>query len=400
MHIDVLKYFLLNIPNPPTKLPRALPFLPPPLTGREVRRHRAKLMRPVVLLLDGGIGHELKRRGVKPELEGLGAIDDDLFVASALACLTNAAEVIEIHARYIASGCDVITTNSFVMTPHNLRQLDPVEVDLTTLVEAAIDCALEARKREGCERSVRIAGSIPGPLEESYLDATSTDDATAIAIYRELISIHASRVDLLLFETVASVRELTNILDALLRFSPSTLPPVWISMTVEDVADVSPNRGVRLRSGDELRAAARCVVASGACVEALLINCSAPTSCLLALEELQGLRTAGGQGTPLLLGAYANGFRTSTSEWLAAAAEGGEQPHDRFVKANPGDYDEEGLVTPAAYARHVGAWLARVEGLAIVGGCCGTSPDHMRELARLQKEERCVAAGVAADRGS
>jgi S-methylmethionine-dependent homocysteine/selenocysteine methylase len=44
-----------------------------------------------------------------------------------------------------------------------------------------------------------------------------------------------------------------------------------------------------------------------------------------------------------------------------------------------GDY-QDGVITPEAYARFAGGWLAA--GASIVGGCCGVGPEHIRELKR------------------
>lgn len=62
-----------------------------------------------LIILDGGMGHELKLRGVS----------DGSFLAGVMAnennCDTNNNNVVEsIHKDYLAVGCDVITTNSFV----------------------------------------------------------------------------------------------------------------------------------------------------------------------------------------------------------------------------------------------------------------------------------------------
>jgi S-methylmethionine-dependent homocysteine/selenocysteine methylase len=43
-----------------------------------------------------------------------------------------------------------------------------------------------------------------------------------------------------------------------------------------------------------------------------------------------------------------------------------------------GEYDSDGLVTPAAYLNHARQWVA--DGADIVGGCCGVGPQHMRLL--------------------
>lgn len=82
-------------------------------------------------------------------------------------------------------------------------------------------------------------------------------------------------------------------------------------------------------------------------------------------------------------GAYANGFQTTTSEWLAHTAEQGSQEGDVQWVVQPAEqYDEEGVILPAAYAAHAAQWVA--QGASLVGGCCGCSPavvDHLKKIA-------------------
>lgn len=122
-----------------------------------------------------------------------------------------------------------------------------------------------------------------------------------------------------------------------------------------------------LRDGTAVQKAAAQMVQLGH-VEALLVNCCAPGSVTAALPELRG---AAGHRR---LGAYANGFRNTTSSFLGQETSGGaalEQP--------PGDYDEaEGLILPGAYARHARRWVDL--GATIVGGCCGVGPEHIRAV--------------------
>jgi methionine synthase I (cobalamin-dependent) len=72
-----------------------------------------------VKLLDGGMGHLIKQWGVAiPELPY-----DQQFLAGCLAVDGDPATVIRAHTAYIAAGCDIITSNSFVGTLHNFAKL-------------------------------------------------------------------------------------------------------------------------------------------------------------------------------------------------------------------------------------------------------------------------------------
>lgn len=82
-------------------------------------------------------------------------------------------------------------------------------------------------------------------------------------------------------------------------------------------------------------------------------------------------------------GAYANGFATTTSEWLAQSAEqGSEEGFVEWVKQPADEYDAQGVVLPAAYAAHAARWVAA--GATLLGGCCGCEPSVVEALKALQ----------------
>jgi S-methylmethionine-dependent homocysteine/selenocysteine methylase len=102
---------------------------------------------------------------------------------------------------------------------------------------------------------------------------------------------------------------------------------------------------------------------------ALLFNCCAPQAVTAALRAL------GPQPPALRTGGYANGFRQTTSSWLA----GGEQQLASITCA--AEHDAEGTVTPEAYRAHAAQWVEA--GATVLGGCCGVGPEHIRRLADL-----------------
>src|SRR5687768_13471301 len=99
------------------------------------------------LLLDGGMGSELRRRGM--EL--------DPATWSALAPLTHYDLLRAIHADYIAAGADVVTTSTFATTRFVLDAAGRAR-DFAAVNERAVSAAREAR--DECGREVAIAGSI------------------------------------------------------------------------------------------------------------------------------------------------------------------------------------------------------------------------------------------------
>mmetsp|Transcript_30348 Transcript_30348/g.54978 ORF Transcript_30348/g.54978 Transcript_30348/m.54978 type:complete len:126 (+) Transcript_30348:40-417(+) len=100
----------------------------------------------IITILDGGLGHELKLRG----------ISDGTFLAGVLAneenCGTgdNKDTVESIHMDYLAAGCDVITTNSFVAVPQRMIECGLVTNEANSnsraseLIRASVDRARAA----------------------------------------------------------------------------------------------------------------------------------------------------------------------------------------------------------------------------------------------------------------
>lgn len=142
---------------------------------------------------------------------------------------------------------------------------------------------------------------------------------------------------------------------------------------------------------------------------------------------MHGCCCIGGAIAGVRIGCYANGFQTTTTQWLqGAAAEGLLSAPDpvclrvtcvcagvgvlSLVRRSAGilcflsprvagDYDAQGTITPAAYARHAAGWLAA--GASIIGGCCGVGPEHMQRVAVLaaqQQQQQDDAAGREARR--
>ena len=87
--------------------------------------------RPPTRVLDGSMGHELKARGLS-----------ESFATAMLANAQQPELVTSIHAEYVAAGCDVLTTNSFLLTPAALAKYGGGE--LAPLLHASCECARAA----------------------------------------------------------------------------------------------------------------------------------------------------------------------------------------------------------------------------------------------------------------
>ncbi|KAF8073169.1 yitJ [Scenedesmus sp. PABB004] len=327
----------------------------------------AREQRPL-LVLDGGMGHLLKARCAAVA----GLPYEQQFLAGVLALKASPGDVAAAHAAYVAAGCDVITTNSFAATRHSLAKVGRAG-DAAALAARAGALARAAADAPG--RRVLVAGSLP-PLRESYQCAGLPNDAALASEYAELADALAPHVDLFLAETLSTAAEA----HAALQATAGRGKPVWVSFTLEDSARA------RLRGGEPLAEAAAGLAAQGHAA-AVLVNCCAPGAAAAALPVLLRHAPPGA-----LVGCYANGFRTTTSAWLR----GGEadEAGAELLQPDPGEYDAEGAITPAAYLGHALAW--RAAGACIIGGCCGVGPEHMALLAAAAREAAGGGGGAEA----
>ncbi len=286
------------------------------------------------VILDGGIGQELVSRSSRPITPQW----------SSEVLLHEPHIVTQLHGDYIDAGADVITLASYSASPERLAR-DGLPEQFDSLQHAAFQCAAEARDRS--ERvGVRIAACLP-PLVASYRADTVPEESQAIASYRRIVEAQADNADLMLCETMASIREARFAATAALE---SGLP-VWVGMTVSD--ELIPDSPCRLRSGELMADAVEQLMQLG--VQAILVNCSSPEASTAALDD------AVASGLPA--GVYANAFQS-----VEALEPGG-------TVASLKRREDLG---PDAYASFAATW--RRKGASIIGGCCETSPAHIAEL--------------------
>lgn len=331
-----------------------------------------------VTLLDGGMGHELKLRG----------ISDGSFVAGVLANenLLQASTVEAIHYDYLAAGCDVITTNSFVAVPRRMRQCGLAADEpsafhrATLLIRSAVDRARAATQialdGKMPEKQKKIAGCVP-PLTECYFGDQVPTIEDMIPEYLMIVStLIDCEVDIILCETLSTVREAIAVFHALSK-SNSRRIPIWVSYTIKDD---NPNE---LRSGDSLIDACSQIIKLASSLklplEAIGVNCSTPSAISKALLFMSPLV----EGSGVKLCAYGNCFQTTTSEWIASLKGDNDEQNNiasgRLISAE--DYDHDGYLLPHAYARYAREWVDL--GVHIIGGCCGSRPQHMKQVASM-----------------
>lgn len=295
----------------------------------------------MITLLDGGMGYELKLRGVKVP-------DHTTSVWSALALIEDPDAVISVHTDYIAAGADVLTTNNYTVTPPILSR-ESMGERVEELTGVAVDLAERACDAVG--RRPRIAGSFP-PLETSYRTDLIRHRGEVKAGYRRIAAALADRVDLILCETLASSHEAVWACEV----AAETGLEYWLSWTLQGT------RMNTLPSGESLPEA---VAALGDLRPgAHLVNCCGANFVTTAIPDLVQLVDGP-------VGGYAN------AEWVTP----GE--YFRGAQANPEGAQRKvsSLLDPDEYASEAAKWVDA--GATIIGGCCGTRPEHIRLLREM-----------------
>ncbi|MHB9031233.1 MAG: homocysteine S-methyltransferase family protein [Candidatus Latescibacterota bacterium] len=275
-----------------------------------------------IVCLDGAVGTVLADRTGQRTL------------AEALLLTKSGSEIVRtLHLEYMESGADAITTNSFAANRISLERAG-IAVDVAFLNERAVRVAKEA-----AGDSSLVAGSV-GPLNLGLQRKDYTERALE-DIYREQIdSLVEAGVDVLKLETFIDPVEAISALRAAFRHDC----PVIFHM-----------RG--WRRGQERRALSwspvlRMAETSGAL--AVGCNCAPPRDIADSLSVLRGMTT-------LPLSAQPNSGTPQIERGFASWQE-----------------PAEGL--EAWYLRYL-----RI-GARIVGGCCGTTPGHMRTVCRAVRE--------------
>jgi S-methylmethionine-dependent homocysteine/selenocysteine methylase len=280
-------------------------------------------MNVLPMILDGATGTELERRGV----------DCSLPLWSARALLTHPRVVEQLHAEYVEAGAGIIVANTFRANPRTLRGAG-VHADGPRLNALAIRLARDAaRSRPG----IRIAASV-APVEDCYHPERVPDDSTLALEHAEMAQwLKAARPDLIWIETVNTIRET--------RIAAEAAVAVDVPFSVSFVL----NEFGELLGGEPLDEA----VAAVAPLKpfAVGMNCIPPTGVTRLLPRLRQLYHG-----RITVYAHINS-PCLTPGWTIA-----EQ------------------VSPGEYADHAARW--RELGADIIGGCCGTTPAHIRAVAR------------------
>lgn len=279
------------------------------------------------LLLDGAMGTMLYEAGISL---------DDCFDALNL---TKPEVVATVHRQYIAAGSDIIETNTFGANRYRLEPFG-LQDKVRTINRRAVKIAREEREISG--RSVLIAGSV-GPTARTLAPFGTADPVAVQEVYREQIeALLEGGVDLLSLETIGSLDEMTAAITAAREVSD--LPIIALLTFAEDGRTISGNTPEAVV--DAL---------AGTRIAALGANCSVgPQRILPVLTAMRERATAIGW-EDLSLACMPN------AGWPAHVA-------GRVIYRSSPEYF-------GAFAKQ-----AAEAGIRLIGGCCGTTPEHTRAM--------------------
>jgi len=311
-----------------------------------------------ILMLDGSWGVMFQRMGLEEEDYRGDRFDTATYPGQMkgnndILCLTRPERVTELHDAYFAAGADISETNTFSAT--TIAQ-DDYALDLQSVIDINFEGAKLAREAadrwtEKESHKPRFAAGSIGPLNKMLSMSSNVNDPGAREVtfdqvyqaYREQVqALNEGGVHLYLIETITDTLNCKAAIKAIMDLESEGMEklPIWISGTITD------------RSGRTL---------SGQTVEAFWhsVRHAKPFAigfnCALGADLMRPHIAALSRIADTLVAAYPNAG----------------------LPNEMGQYDEE----PHETSGEVGTWAQ--DGLVnILGGCCGTTPEHISAIAK------------------
>ena len=307
-----------------------------------------------ILIIDGAMGTMIQRYKLAEKDyrgERFAAWHTDVKGNNDLLSITQPQIITEIHKQYLDAGADIIETNTFNSTSISMADYDmqSLAYELNT---AAVKCAKDAINQSG--KTAWIAGAI-GPLNKTLSLSPDVNnpgyravafDEVVNAYYEQVKGLSDGGVDLLLIETIFDTLNAKAAIFAIKKYFRKTgkeTLPIMISGTITDASG-------RTLSGQTLEA----FYTSVAHARPLSVG----LNCALGAKEMRPHIEELSQLASCYVSAYPNAGLPNAM----------------------GEYDEQ----PEQTAHFLEDW-AKEGFVNIVGGCCGTTPEHIRHIAENVK---------------
>lgn len=323
----------------------------------------SQLLTHQILVIDGAMGTMIQRHQLQEadyRGERFAQWPSDLKGNNDLLCITQPQIVTHIHKQYLEAGAHIIETNTFSATRIAMAdyQMESLAQELNTAAVACARRAIEEFNAETGNTEPRFVAGAIGPLNKTLslspdvnnpgYRAVSFDEVVE-AYYEQIAALYHAGADVLLIETIFDTLNAKAAIYAVKMFyrehgiAPAHQLPVMISGTITDA------------SGRTL---------SGQTLEAFYISVmharplSVGLNCALGAQEMRPHIEELSQLATCFTSAYPNaGLPNAMGEY-------DEAPHEtaHFLE----DWAKEGFVN-------------------IVGGCCGTTPEHIACIAKAVK---------------
>ncbi|MDZ4750151.1 MAG: homocysteine S-methyltransferase family protein [Flavobacteriales bacterium] len=318
-----------------------------------------------ILILDGAMGTMIQRyRLEENDYRGVRFADHSHLVKgnNDLLCLTRPDIITNIHLQYLQAGADIVETNTFNAQRISMADYHMEDLSYEINLEAA-KCAKEAIRQfneseKANDRSLRpvfVAGAIGPTNRTASLSPDVNDPGFRAVTFDELASAYKEQikglldggVDIILIETIFDTLNAKAAIYAVMEtyeernYTAETAPPLMVSGTITDASG-------RTLSGQT--PLAFYISMSHAPLFSIGFNCALGAEQLMAHVEVLSDHAS------CLVSAYPNAG----------------------LPNQMGHYDQ----TPEEMSQLVREYLER--GIVnIIGGCCGTTPDHIKALAEI-----------------
>ncbi|MCI1931220.1 MAG: homocysteine S-methyltransferase family protein [Clostridia bacterium] len=242
-------------------------------------------------------------------------------------CISSPEIITDIHRQYIKAGSRVVYTNTFGANRH---KLEGTGLDVREVIDAAVKCAGKATKGTDAFVALDI-----GPIGELLEPSGTLAFEEAYDIFKEMVTEgEKSGCDLVVFETMTDLYEVKA---GVLAAKENTKLPIVCTMTFEETG--------RTFTGCTIESMA--AVLEGLGVDAIGINCSLGPDEIFPLAK----RLVDSSSLPIVIKANAGLPNPITNK-----------------------YD----ITPEKFAEYMIPYAK--EGIKIMGGCCGTTPEYIKEI--------------------
>jgi len=296
-----------------------------------------------IRILDGGMGQELLNRGVEQ--------NGTLWSSNALLNEKYHKLILDSHIDFIKAGAEVIVTVTFTSRRMRLRE-NNIEYKFEYLNKKAGEIAQKAKKQYP---HIMIAGSLP-PQYLTY-EQDIRDDIEIKQNFYDQAKILNEYIDFFYFDVLSSIREIKLAIDAIKDFDK----PYLIGIHISD--------GNKLPSGEKISDISPFIKNKN--LLGIILSCVSPETYLNNSNELKNL------GIPF--GFKLNAFITTNPN------NGYTNNYKKYKGINPNEFlGKRKDLSPEKLSNIIKKF--KDDGATILGGCCETTPDHIKEISKLKND--------------